>query len=158
MKNSLLKICTILSTLILWWYWLFVFRNKKIYTDIERTLAGQDMPEFKSSFMRFCYAMNFQHEFRANYYLRIGKIRFFRKLLFWFYPPDQTVMIHMPEHNIGKGLMLGQGFSIICVAKEIGERDGLHNPLGGPRARLHSRTRTPKVSVSHTTIPWSSPQ
>ena len=121
MKNSLLKICTILSTLILWWYWLFVFRNKKIYADIDHTLAGQDMPEFKSYFMRFCYAMNFQHEFRANFYLRLGKLRFFRKLLFWFYPPDQTVMIHMPEHNIGKGLMLGHGFSIMCVAKEIGE-------------------------------------
>lgn len=121
MKNKLLTVLTVLSSVILWWYWLFVFRNKKIYADIEHTLLGQSMPNIKSNFLRFCYAMNFQHEFRSNFYLRIGKIRFFRKILFWFYPPDETVMIHMPESAIGGGLMLGHGFSIMCVAKEIGD-------------------------------------
>lgn len=112
---------TYLSVLVLWWYWLWVIQNKKILADIDHTLLGQDIPSFHSYFLKFCYAMNFQHEFRANFYLRIGKVRYFRKILFWFYKPDGSVMIHMPEAKIGKGLMLGHGFSIMVVANSIGE-------------------------------------
>ena len=120
-KFIFIRLELFLSAIILWWYWLWVKRNKKIFADIDHTLLGQDMPNLHSYFLKFCYAMNFQHEFRTNFYLRIGKLRFFRKVLFWFYKPDETVMVHMPENKIGKGLMLGHGFSIMVVANSIGE-------------------------------------
>lgn len=121
-KKRIVYFLTILSTIILWWYWLFVKRNKKIFSDIDRTLFGQDMPDFKKNyFLRFCYAMNYQHEFVSNFYLRLGKLRFIRRILFWFYPPERTVMIHMPETKIGEGLLLGHGFSIMVIANEIGK-------------------------------------
>jgi serine O-acetyltransferase len=109
-----------LSSIILWWYWLFAKRNHKIYQDIDRVLAGQDYPSLNNYFLKFCLCMNFEHNFTANFYLRIGKIRAFRRILFWFYKPDATVQIHMPEENVGEGLMLGHGFSIMCVANKIG--------------------------------------
>ena len=121
MKHKYQKIVVYLSSVVLWWYWLFAKRNHKIYRDIDRVLNGQDYPTFKSYFLKFCLCMNFEHNFLANFYLRIGQIRAIRKLLFWFYKPDPTTQIHMPEENIGEGLMLGHGFSIMCVAKKIGK-------------------------------------
>lgn len=121
-KNAYISIITILSTGILWWYWLFVIHNKtKIMADVDNTIRDRQQRFWKSDFLRFCFAMNFHQEFRSNYYLRIGKIRAFRKILFWFYKPDSTVKVLTDEKKVGKGLVLGHGFSIILTAQSVGE-------------------------------------
>ena len=125
-KTLIFKLITFASALVLWWYWLFVRKNKKIYSDIDRTLAGYMAESWTSYFLKFCYAMNFQHEFLGNFYLRIGKLRFFRCLLFWFYKPDKTVRISMPESKVGEGLVLGHGFSIECIAESIGKNCSIY--------------------------------
>ena len=125
-KSLIFKLITIASALVLWWYWLFVRKNKRIYSDIDRTLAGYMAESWTSYFLKFCYAMNFQHEFLGNFYLRIGKLRFFRCLLFWFYKPDKTVRISMPESKVGEGLVLGHGFSIECIAESIGKNCSIY--------------------------------
>lgn len=121
MKAPIYKLTTYLSTVVLWWYWIFAKRNPKIYSDIDRALESHGPAPFKSYFLKFCYAMNFLHEFTAVFYLRIGRIRFLRPLLFWFYRPDPTVMIHLPEKNVGEGLKIVHGFSIICIAQSVGK-------------------------------------
>lgn len=120
MKEKILIFVTYLSTIILWWYWMFAKRNKKINKDIDNVLVWAKCP-FKSYFMRFCYAMNYMHEFPSIFYFRIGKIRFLRTLLFWFYPQEKTVMLHMPEENIGEGMRVVHGNSTVCIAKSIGK-------------------------------------
>jgi serine O-acetyltransferase len=120
-KKAYERVTVYLSTIILWWYWIFARRNHKIYRDIDRALADTKHPEFKSYFLKFCVCMNFEHNFLGNFYLRIGKIRALRKFLFWFYKPDRTCQINTAESDIGEGLMLGHGFSIICVANKIGD-------------------------------------
>lgn len=121
-KKIFIKIRVYTSIVWLWYYWLIVKRNNKIRADIDKIQFGQPEPMmFKSYFLKFCYGMNFQHEFIPVFYLRIGKIRMFKELLFWFYRQDKTVMIHMPEEKIGGGLMLGHGFSIIIIAESIGK-------------------------------------
>ena len=125
-KSLIFKLTTFASALVLWWYWLFVRKNKRIYSDIDRPLAGYMAESWTSYFLKFCYAMNFQHEFLGNFYLRIGKLRFFRYLLFWFYKPDKTVRISMPESKVGEGLVLGHGFSIECIAESIGKNCSIY--------------------------------
>jgi len=121
-KQKLNVYITYLSTILLWWYWIFVSKNKKVYRDIDANCQDSyDYVPFGNYFMKFCYCMNFKHEFLGIYYLRIGKIRYLRRLLFWFYKPDPTCRIETSEENIGAGFMLGHGFSIECVASSIGE-------------------------------------
>lgn len=128
MKESIYKFTTYLSTIILWWYWLFAKRNPKIYRDIDRAFNWKETP-YKSYFLRFCFAMNFLHQFPSIFYFRIGRIRFLRTLLFWFYPQEKTVMLHMPEPNIGAGLRIAHGNSTVCIAKSIGENFSIYQQV-----------------------------
>lgn len=120
-KKEIIIIRTYISTIILWWYWIFVYRNKKIKNDIKRNLIATNSPHTQNTFILFCYLMNEHQSFRSIFYLRIGKIRYIRHLLFWFYKPNESVMVHMAEDKIGSGLRLCHGNSIVCIAESIGE-------------------------------------
>lgn len=122
MKTKILVLVTLSSTLILWWYWLWVRHNKRIYADIKRQVEGVGYCNcFSSSFLKFCRSMCFSKSFRNIFYLRIGPIRFFRPLLFWFFKPESSIQIPSTESQIGGGLLIRHHSSTILSVEKCGE-------------------------------------
>lgn len=102
MKSTIHKITTYLSIPVLWWYWLWVIKNKTIKGDIRQNVKYSDYCLFKSTFMQFCYCMNYINSFRSIFYLRIGRIRFLRQILFWFYKPESSIEIRSTNKMVGE--------------------------------------------------------
>lgn len=121
MRTKIFVFVTLSSTLILWWYWLWVRHNKRIYADIERQVEGTGYCNFSSSFLKFCRSMCFSKSFRNIFYLRIGPIRFFRPVLFCFFKPETSIQIPSTESKIGGGLLIRHHSSTIFSVEKCGE-------------------------------------
>lgn len=121
MKAKIFVFVTLLSTVILWWYWLWVKHNRRIYADIERQIVGIGYCNFSSSFLKFCCAMCFFKSFRNIFYLRIGPIRFLRPILFWFFKPESSIQIPSTETQIGGGLVIRHHSSTIFSVEKCGD-------------------------------------
>lgn len=118
MKARIYTFVTILSTLLLWWHWLWVRRNKKIHIDLERQIEGIEYCRFRFPFLKFCCAMCFSKSFRNVFYFRIGPVRFFRPLLFWSFKPESSIQIASTETQVGGGLLIRHHSStVFCVEK-----------------------------------------
>ena len=127
MKRLYYLTITYLSTTILWWYWIWVKRNPKIYADVDRAVKGREYSKaFDSYFLKFCFVMIYLHEFPSVFCLRLGYLSHLRWLLFPFFKPESTVMIHMPENKIGEGLCIAHGNSTVCIAKSIGNNFSIY--------------------------------
>ena len=121
MKKFVYNIVVYVSTLILWWYWLWVRKNRRIYTDLERQVEECGTFHSSSSFLKFCYAMCFSKSFRNIFYLRIGPIRFFRPLMFWFFKPESSIQIPCKESHVGGGFLIRHHSSTIFSVERCGE-------------------------------------
>ena len=121
MKNTLYKIVVYLSTILLWWYWLWVRKNKRIYVDLKRQVEESGKCCFRFSFLHFCYSMCFSKSFRNIFYLRIGPIRFFRPLMFWFFKPESSIQIPCKESHVGGGFLIRHHSSTIFSVERVGE-------------------------------------
>lgn len=76
---------------------------------------------FRSYFLKFCYCMCFSKSFRNVFYLRIGPIRFFRQIIFWFFKPESSIQILSTESKIGDGLLIRHHSSTIFSVEKCGE-------------------------------------
>ena len=94
--------------------------NKRIYADLERQVEEIGHSQFESTFLKFCSAMCFSKSFRNIFYLRIGPIRFFRSILFWFFKPESSIQIPSTESKIGGGLLIRHHSSTIFSVEKCG--------------------------------------
>lgn len=121
MKSTIHKITTYLSIPVLWWYWLWVIKNKTIKGDIRQNVKYSDFCPFKSTFMQFCYCMNYINSFRSIFYLRIGRIRFLRQILFWFYKPESSIEIRSTNKMVGEGFVIRHHSSTVFSVEKCGK-------------------------------------